>query len=187
MSLNIIATELPGVVIIEPRVFRDARGFFMETYHEKKYTEAGIRARFVQDNHSFSTKGILRGLHYQLRQAQGKLIQVVTGEIYDVAVDIRRGSPTFGKWLGVTLSERNKRQIYIPPGLAHGFYVLSETTNVMYKCTDFYNAQDEYGILWSDPALKIDWPLEGAPIISPKDEKHPRLADVLPHHLPEYK
>ncbi len=174
------------MVIIEPRVFRDARGFFMETYHEQKYAAAGIKTRFVQDNHSFSTKGILRGLHYQLRRPQGKLIQVITGEIYDVAVDLRRGSPTFGRWLGVTLSERNKRQIYIPPGFAHGFYVLSETTHVMYKCTDFYQAQDEYGILWSDPTLKIDWPLEGPPIISPKDENHPCLADMPPHHLPEY-
>ncbi len=186
MFIKVIETELPGVRIIKPRVFRDARGFFLETYHAKRYAEAGVRETFVQDNHSFSTKGILRGLHYQVRHAQGKLIQVVSGEIYDVAVDIRRGSPTFGKWVGVTLSERNKQQIYIPPGFAHGFYVVSETANVMYKCTDFYNAGDEHGILWSDPNLNIDWPLEGEPIISEKDDKHPTLQNAPAEHLPVF-
>ncbi len=186
MSVEIVATEIPEVKIVKPRVFRDARGFFMETYHRQKYAEAGLDVSFLQDNHSFSTKGILRGLHYQLKQPQGKLVQVITGEIFDVAVDIRRGSPTFGKWVGLILSEKNKWQIYIPPGFAHGFYVISETANVTYKCTDYYNAGDEYGINWGDPDIGIEWPLDVKPILSDKDQRHPLLKDAPPSQLPVY-
>ena len=145
-----------------------------------------FKESFVQGNHSFSTKGILRGLHYQLKRPQGKLVQAVSGEIFDVAVDIRKGSPTFGKWVGVTLSERNKWQIYVPPGFAHGFYVVSETANVTYKCTDFYDGKDEYGIQWSDPEIGIDWQLDVNPVLSPKDELHPALKNAPKDVLPEY-
>ncbi|MCB0263472.1 MAG: dTDP-4-dehydrorhamnose 3,5-epimerase [Calditrichaeota bacterium] len=186
MSITVEPTEIPEVLVIKPRVFRDPRGFFMETFHAEKYAEAGIRENFVQDNHSFSTKGILRGLHYQLKRPQGKLVQAVSGEIFDVAVDIRKGSPTFGKWVGVTLSERNKWQIYVPPGFAHGFYVVSETANVTYKCTDFYDGKDEYGIQWSDPEIGIDWQLDVNPVLSPKDELHPALKNAPKDVLPEY-
>jgi len=183
MTLKFIATSLAGVLIIEPEVFRDGRGFFLETFQQEKYAEGGIDKIFVQDNLSHSTRGTLRGLHYQLKHPQGKLVHVVTGEIFDVAVDIRRGSPTFGQWEGVYLSAENHRQIYVPEGFAHGFCVLSDTANVMYKCTDFYTPGDEYGILWSDPVIGIDWPLASA-ILSDKDSKNLGLGKIQENLLP---
>jgi dTDP-4-dehydrorhamnose 3,5-epimerase len=183
--MKVLPTKLAGVYIIEPQVFSDHRGFFMETYHQRRYTEAGIERIFVQDNLSQSVRGTLRGLHYQLQQAQAKLIQVIQGTIYDVAVDIRRGSPSFGQWAGIHLSDENKRQLFLPEGFAHGFCVLSETAQVLYKCSDFYAADDEGGILWSDPALAIDWPVS-EPLLSEKDRQFPCLADIAPERLPLY-
>jgi dTDP-4-dehydrorhamnose 3,5-epimerase len=179
----VIATAIPGVVVLEPKVFGDDRGYFLETWSCQKYEAAGIPAVFVQDNVSFSRKGVLRGLHYQNPHAQGKLVQVMSGEVFDVAVDIRAGSPTFGKSVGEILSEKNHRQMYIPPGLAHGFCVLSDTVLFAYKCTDTYNAAAEGGIFWNDPDLGIVWPIR-EPILSPKDEKYPRLRDVPKDRLP---
>ncbi len=178
-------TPLAGVKLIHPAVFEDPRGFFMETFHQGTYAGAGIDGPFVQDNYSHSCRGTLRGLHYQRKNAQDKLVFVVTGEIFDVAVDIRRGSPTFGRWFGARLSEENRTQIYVPKGFAHGFCVLSKTADVMYKCTDVYAPGDEYGILWSDPAIGIDWPC-AEPILSDKDQLHPRLADAPDHALFDY-
>lgn len=186
MSIIITETAIPGVLIAEPKVFKDARGFFLETYHAQKYAEKGIEKTFVQDNHSRSVKGTLRGLHYQLNRPQGKMIYTVNGEIFDVAVDIRRGSPTFGKWVGAILSGENKKQLYIPEGFAHGFYVLSESADVTYKCTDFYASGDEYGLLWSDPAINIEWPLQGSPLLSEKDSQCPSLNSIPTAHLPVY-
>ena len=183
--MKVLPTKLAGVYIIEPQVFSDHRGFFMETYHQRRYTEAGIERNFVQDNLSQSVRGTLRGLHYQLHQAQAKFIQVIQGTIYDVAVDIRRGSPSFGQWAGIHLSDENKRQLFLPEGFAHGFCVLSETAQVFYKCSDFYAADDEGGILWSDPALAIDWPVS-EPLLSEKDRQFPCLADIAPERLPLY-
>lgn len=183
MSLTVTTTSLPGVLVIEPRVFHDHRGFFLETYHQRKYLEAGITAVFVQDNLSHSRAETLRGLHYQLRRPQAKLISVLQGEIFDVAVDIRRGSPTFGQWVGVRLSAESRRQMFIPEGFAHGFCVLSETADVLYKCSDFYDPTDEYGILWSDPTIAIEWPVT-KPILSDKDRGYPTLGEIPPDHLP---
>jgi dTDP-4-dehydrorhamnose 3,5-epimerase len=180
--MNIITTSIPGVLIIEPKVFRDSRGFFMETYHQNRYRESEINRSFVQDNLSFSVKGTLRGLHFQVKRPQAKLVQVISGEIFDVAVDIRPSSPTFGKWIGVYLSDQNSRQVFIPEGFAHGFCVLSETAHFLYKCSDFYAPEDEGGILWSDPEIGIDWPV-AAPIISDKDKRYPRLSELLPDQL----
>ncbi len=173
-------TSIPDVILIEPKVFGDARGFMMETYQAQRFAEAGISANFVQDNHSGSCQGTLRGLHYQIQQAQGKLVRVVAGEVYDVAVDLRRSSPTFGKWIGMTLTAENKRQLWVPPGFGHGFYVLSEWAEFHYKVTDFYAPQWERTILWDDPALGISWPLiDGQPVLlSPKDAQGQRLADA---------
>ena len=170
--MKFIQTGLPGVLLIEPDVFRDARGFFLETFHARKYREGGIPYEFVQDNQSRSQRGTLRGLHAQLRRPQGKLVRAVKGEIFDVAVDIRKGSPTFGKWVGATLSEENFRQIFVPPGFAHGFCVLSEIAEVEYKCTDYYDKADEIGVLWSSAG--IDWPVKD-PLLSAKDAALPRL------------
>lgn len=175
--MQFLKTDLPGVILIEPKVFEDARGFFMETYHRPRFAAAGIDVEFVQDNHSLSRRGTLRGLHYQLRYPQGKLVRVVRGEIFDVAVDIRRSSPTFGKWWGVTLSEANRRQVYIPPGLAHGFCVTSEAAEVVYKCTDVYRPEDERTVLWNDPAIGVKWPVEGV-LVSEKDARGVRLAEA---------
>ncbi len=186
MSIKYTKTDLSGVLLIEPRVFKDSRGFFMETFHQKKYAEAGIDHAFIQDNYSHSTRGTLRGLHYQLEHPQAKLVYVIKGEIYDVAVDIRRGSPGFGKWTGQYLSCKNKQQIFIPEGFAHGFCVISETADVLYKATDLYKPDDEYGVLWSDPTIGIDWPVE-VPIVSDKDKQFPGLQDVPEQHLPIYK
>ena len=165
------ATSIPDIILIEPRVFGDSRGFFMETYQAKLFAEAGIQANFVQDSHSGSQKGCLRGLHYQIRQAQGKLVRVVVGAVYDVVVDLRCKSPTFKKWEGVILSAENKYQLWIPPGFAHGFYVLSDWAEFAYKVTDFYAPQWERTLIWNDPQLAIQWPLlDGQPpILSPKD------------------
>lgn len=177
MSLKFIETDIPGVMIIEPAVFNDDRGYFLETYHYKKYSEKGLDINFVQDNHSHSVKGTLRGLHYQLNHAQGKLMYAVKGEIFDVAVDIRRGSPDFGKWTGVMLSDKNKRQLYVPPGFAHGFCVLSDEADIIYKCTDFYAPDDEYGIIWNDPEIGIDWPITN-PVLSDKDSAFNTLPNI---------
>lgn len=156
--MKIRPTRIPEVLLVEPDVFGDARGFFMESWHRKKFAEAGLDVDFVQDNHSRSGRGVLRGLHYQLNRPQGKLVRVVTGAVFDVAVDIRRGSPTFGQWVGAELNERNRHMLYVPPGFAHGFCVLSDSTDFLYKCTEFYAPEYEHGILWSDPAIGIDWP-----------------------------
>jgi dTDP-4-dehydrorhamnose 3,5-epimerase len=171
-------TALPEVVVVEPDVYRDPRGLFLETYHARKYHEGGIGATFVQDNLSRSVRGILRGLHAQRRHPQGKLIRVVEGEIFDIAVDIRRGSPTFARWVGVQLSGENFRQCYVPPGFAHGFCVLSEQVVVEYKATDFYDPADEIGLIWNDPDLAIPWPVT-APILSAKDGAARRLRDLM--------
>ncbi len=180
--MRFIQTDIPGVVIIEPDVHRDPRGYFLETYHERKYAEGGIQGPFVQDNHSFSLRGTLRGLHAQRRRPQGKLVRAVEGEMFDVAVDIRRGSPTFSKWVGVTLSGENFRQFYIPPGFAHGFCVLSERVHVVYKCTDFYDREDEFGVAWNDPEIGIAWPIT-EPALSARDTTAPRL-DKIRERLP---
>ena len=176
--MKVLPTEIPGVLILEPKVFGDERGFFLETFHSKRYADAGIPGPFVQDNYSRSVKGTLRGLHFQEPQAQGKLVQVVAGAVYDVAVDIRKGSPTFGKWVGVELSSENKRQFWVPPGFAHGFCVLSESADFQYKCTALYAPENERAIIWNDPDLAIPWPLSGAPKLSAKDAAAPRLKDA---------
>ena len=166
--MKVIATEIPDVMIVQPRVFEDPRGFFMETYHQRQFAEWGITAEFVQDNHSRSSRGVLRGLHYQIEHSQGKLCRVVRGEIYDVAVDLRRSSATYGRWVGISLSEQNRRQMYVPTGFAHGFVVVSEIAELLYKCTDFYCPRHERSIRWDDPDLAIDWPVR-EPLLSPKD------------------
>jgi len=170
-------TGLADVILVEPDVHRDTRGFFLETYHREKYAAGGITAAFVQDNHSRSVRGTLRGLHAQLAKPQGKLIRVVEGEIHDVAVDIRRGSPTFGRSVGMRLSGEDFRQLWIPPGFAHGFCVVSETAHVEYKCTELYDPAHEISILWNDPDLGIAWPI-GEPVVSAKDSRAPRLRDL---------
>jgi len=173
MAMNLIETDLPGVTLIEPRAFEDARGYFMETYNERDFLAAGIDARFVQDNHSHSRHGVLRGLHYQMASPQGKLVRALHGEIFDVAVDLRRSSPHFGKWAGFVLSGANRRIAWIPPGFAHGFLVLSESVDVLYKVTALRHEPGERSLLWNDPAIGIDWPLQRlacpAPLLSPKD------------------
>ena len=173
-------TEIPDVVLIRPKVFGDARGFFLESWEERKFETGGIDARFVQDNHSRSARHTLRGLHYQIQRPQGKLVRVVTGTVFDVAVDIRRSSPTFGRWVGVTLSAENHHMLWVPPGFAHGFVVLSESADFLYRCTDFYAPQFERAIQWNDPDLQIKWPLpEGTrPVLSPKDAAAPRFRDA---------
>ena len=177
--MNFIPTLLPGVLLIEPKVFQDERGFFLESYQKKKFAEAGIPFDFVQDNHSKSCQGVLRGLHYQIRQPQGKLVRVVSGEVFDVAVDIRKHSPTFGKWFGAYLSAENKQMLWVPVGFAHGFYVTSPEAEFLYKTTDYYAPQWERTILWNDPAINIQWPLQsGAPSLSPKDVTGALLAEA---------
>jgi dTDP-4-dehydrorhamnose 3,5-epimerase len=183
--MKVTPTSLPGVLLIEPDVFTDARGEFLETHHSARYAEHGIPGPFVQDNLSRSVKGTLRGLHYQLKHAQGKLVMALTGRIFDVAVDIRKNSPAFGRWVGVELSGENRRQLYIPPGFAHGFCVVSETADVLYKCTDLYAPRDERGIVWNDPALAIAWPVT-SPLLSNKDRAYPRLAG-MDKDLPAYR
>jgi dTDP-4-dehydrorhamnose 3,5-epimerase len=169
--MKFFPTRIPEVVVIEPQLFGDHRGFFMETWQQRAFAEAGIDQTFVQDNHSRSSQGILRGLHYQIQQPQGKLVRVISGEVFDVAVDIRNGSPTFGQWVGERLSAANRLMLWVPPGFAHGFYVISPEAEFLYKCTDFYAPAHERAILWNDPTLAIDWPLVGgaAPVLSAKD------------------
>ena len=181
--MKVIPTEHPEVLLIEPDVFPDPRGFFMETFHAKKFAEAGLPTAFLQDNHSHSVRGVLRGLHYQLQHPQGKLVRVVTGEVLDVAVDIRKGSPHFGRWVSVTLSAENRQQLYVPPGFAHGYCTVSEQADFLYKCTDVYTPGDEYGIAWDDPALAIEWPQLDY-LLSDKDRENPLLSES--DHLPEY-
>jgi dTDP-4-dehydrorhamnose 3,5-epimerase len=177
--MKVIASELPDVLILEPRVFGDERGFFYESFNARAFEQAtGLHREFVQDNHSRSQRGVLRGLHYQLQQAQGKLVRVTAGEVYDVAVDIRRSSPTFGRWTGVHLSAENKRQLWLPEGFAHGFLVLSEVAEFLYKTTDYYAPEHERCIRWDDPSLAIDWPLDSAPQLSAKDQAGLSLADA---------
>jgi len=180
-----IETSLPGVYELRPVVYRDARGSFLETYHQAKFADLGINDTFLQDNHSISSRGTLRGLHYQLQHAQAKLCRVVEGEALDIAVDIRVGSPHFGKWASVLLSARQQNLIYIPAGFAHGFLAVTETVQFLYKCSDYYAPADEYGILWNDPALAIEWDSTN-PVLSQKDAKNPKLADVQRHFLPRY-
>lgn len=167
--MKVVETPLADVLLLEPRIFRDARGFFLESYNERAMAEAGIRERFVQDNHSFSTRNVLRGLHYQVRHAQGKLIRVAQGEILDVAVDLRKRSATFGRWHGVVLSGENQLMLWIPPGFAHGFRVISDGAHVLYKATDFYHPESEHTLAWNDPDVKIEWELDGEPVVSEKD------------------
>jgi dTDP-4-dehydrorhamnose 3,5-epimerase len=182
--MKVTPTNLPEVLLIEPRVFADNRGHFLETYRAGRYLESGIQKKFVQDNLSYSKKGVLRGLHYQLGHPQGKLVWVVTGVIFDVVVDIRKSSPNFGKWVNVVLDSRSYRQLYIPEGFAHGFCVTSDAAIVLYKCTDYYAPQDDWGIRWDDPTLGIDWPVV-EPILSAKDSGYPGLKDLSAEDLPE--
>ncbi len=182
--MQVTTIDIPGVLVIEPKAFRDSRGVFVETFHQQRYEEAGLRERFVQDNYSQSVRGTLRGLHYQEPHAQGKLVMVLEGAVYDVVVDIRKGSPTFGRWHALELSAQNLTQMYIPPGCAHGFCVTSERATFLYKCTDFYSPKDEKGIRWNDPRLGIAWPV-AAPILSGKDQAYRTLAE-MDHELPSY-
>jgi len=181
--MRVTPLEHPEVLLIEPDVFADARGFFMETFHADKFAQQGLPTSFLQDNHSRSVRGVLRGLHYQLHHPQGKLVRVVSGEVFDVAVDIRKGSPMFGKWVGAVLSEENQRQMYVPPGFAHGFCTVSEQADFLYKCTDLYAPGDEYGIAWDDPDLAIVWPQLDY-LLSDKDLNNPKLCDS--NNLPDY-
>jgi dTDP-4-dehydrorhamnose 3,5-epimerase len=183
--MNLIATGLPGVLLLEPTVFGDARGFFMETWQAARYHDLGMPKSFVQDNHSRSRRGVLRGLHYQLTQPQGKLVWVTRGAVFDVAVDVRRGSPNFGRWYGCVLDDVDHRQLYIPPGFAHGFCVLSDEADFFYKCTDYYHPASERGIAWDDPAIGIEWPLHDV-ALSAKDQVNPRLAEQAIENLPIY-
>lgn len=176
--MNVIPTEIPGLILIEPKAFGDARGFFFESFQRDRYRDAGITESFVQDNVSRSSRGTLRGLHYQMVQPQGKLVYVTRGEVYDVAVDMRRSSPTFGKWFGTYLNDENHRQLYVPPGFAHGFCVTSEIADFSYKCTDFYNPTHERSLLWNDPAVGITWPKLESYLLSPKDQKGVPLASA---------
>jgi dTDP-4-dehydrorhamnose 3,5-epimerase len=181
--LNLIPTNLEGVLIIEPGSFGDQRGYFMEIYQKQRYQAAGIGVEFVQDNISFSRQNTLRGLHFQHPRGQAKLVQVLTGKIFDVAVDIRRDSPTFGQWTGAVLSEDNHRQLFVPQGCAHGFCVLSETAHFQYKCSDYYSPQDEGGILWNDPVIGIQWPIK-QPLLSDRDQRFPLLRHIPVDRLP---
>ena len=182
--MNIIKTPLDGVIVFEPRVFADDRGFFLETWSKERYEQAGINADFVQDNISFSTKGTLRGLHFQYPNTQGKLVQVLSGSVYDVAVDIRADSPDKGKWFGIELNAEKHNQMYIAPGFAHGFYVLSETALFSYKCTDYYSPKCEGGIIWNDPQIAVNWPCTAGPVLSDKDVKYGLLSDFPEDKLP---
>ena len=180
-------TEIADVILIKPRVFGDERGFFMETYRESLFAEHGISTRFVQDNCSKSSKAILRGLHYQIENPQAKLVSVMEGEVFDVAVDVRKGSPTFGKWVGRRLSAENKHMLFIPEGFAHGFYVMSESTLFTYKCSDYWNKDGERGLIWNDPSVGIEWPgMNAEPILSEKDAANPALGDIPDVDLPAY-
>jgi dTDP-4-dehydrorhamnose 3,5-epimerase len=183
--MEVIQARLDGVLVIEPRVFNDPRGYFFETYQAERYKESGIACDFVQDNLSYSAMGTLRGLHYQYPRDQAKLVSVVKGKVLDVVVDIRKGSPTFGQWESVTLSEDNHRQLFVPEGFAHGFCVLSDDAIFVYKCSDFYSPNTEHGVVWNDPLIGIQWPLE-KPLLSEKDACYPQLKDVAAEELPTY-
>ena len=188
--MNIIPTNLPGVIVIEPKVYVDKRGFFLETFREDVLLQAGINVHFVQDNHTRSSQGVLRGLHYQMTQTQGKLVRVATGSVFDVVVDVRSGSPTFGQWFGTELNEDNIKMIYVPPGFAHGFVVLSETADFIYKCTDYYHPESEQGIAWDDPDLNIDWSVAEIAekiSLSDKDKQNVKLKDQPAEKLPAYR
>jgi len=183
LPLTVTELALPGVLLLAPRVFRDERGFFLETFQQERYATHGLDAAFVQENHSRSRRGILRGLHFQRQRPQGKLVRVARGVVYDVAVDLRVGSPTFGQHVSATLSDEDHRQLWLPPGIAHGFCVLSDVADVLYSCTEFYDAADEGGIRWDDPDIGIAWPVE-APTLSARDAALPRLRDLSPEELP---
>ena len=188
--MNIITTNLPSVIVIEPKVYVDKRGFFLETFREDVLLQAGINAHFVQDNHTRSSQGVLRGLHYQMTQTQGKLVRVAAGSVFDVVVDVRSSSPTFGQWYGTELNEDNIKMIYVPPGFAHGFVVLSETADFIYKCTDYYHPESEQGIAWDDPDLNIDWSIAEIAekiSLSDKDKQNVKLKDQPAEKLPAYK
>ncbi len=187
MNLNVIETEIPGALIVEPKVFGDARGWFMESWHVERYAGLGIPERMVQDNQAYSGHGILRGLHVQWPYPQGKLVQVLSGEVFDVAVDIRRGSPWFGRWVGVTLSGENRRQFWVPPGFAHGYVVTGPNALFTYKCTDFYHPETEFGLRWDDPDIGIAWPLDGEPVLFDKDRRGSLLRDIPADRLPLYR
>jgi dTDP-4-dehydrorhamnose 3,5-epimerase len=176
--MRAMETGLPGVLLMEPKVFGDSRGFFMESWNRKTFTDLGLDLDFVQDNHSRSSQGVLRGLHYQLNQPQGKLVRVVSGAVFDVAVDLRRSSPHFGRWVGYELSAENHRMLWIPPGFGHGFLVLSESADFLYKTTAYYAPEWDRGVRWNDPAIGIQWPLEGSPLLSAKDQIQPLLKDA---------
>jgi dTDP-4-dehydrorhamnose 3,5-epimerase len=182
--MNVIVTELGGVLVLEPKVFADARGFFVETWSRERYAAAGIACDFVQDNLSLSAQGTLRGLHFQHPRDQGKLVQILSGAVFDVAVDVRSDSPTFGRWVGIELSAAKHNQVYIPPGFAHGFYVTTESALFSYKCTDYYSPQTESGILWNDPDIGIEWPVRESPVLSDKDRRYGRLRDLPKERLP---
>ncbi len=178
--MEFVRTDIPEVILIRPKVFGDTRGYFLETWQKTRFAEAGVGVDFVQDNHSHSARGVLRGLHYQIRQPQGKLVRVVTGSVFDVAVDVRRSSPTFGRWVGYELSAQNHQMLWVPPGFAHGYLVLSESADFLYRCTDFYAPQSERAIRWDDADLGVRWPLPGgtAPVLSGKDSAAPRFRDA---------
>lgn len=176
--MEVVKTEIDGVLLIKPKIFGDSRGFFVETWQKHRYEECGIDLGFVQDNHSRSTKKILRGLHFQKEHPQGKLVMVSYGEVFDVAVDLRKNSPTYGKWTGAILTAENQHQLWLPPGMAHGFVVLSDIAHFHYKCTDFYHPNDEGSIRWNDPDIGIDWPIDFIPILSDKDERAPFLREI---------
>lgn len=179
MSMHVIPTALPEVLIIEPKVFGDERGFFLESFNKKSFEAAtGLRREFVQDNHSRSERNVLRGLHYQIKHPQGKLLRVVTGEVFDVAVDLRRNSPNFGKWVGVTLSAENRRQLWVPEGFAHGFVVISESAEFLYKTTDYWHPEHERSLHWNDPSLSIQWPITAAPVVSAKDSEGKTFKEI---------
>lgn len=181
-----VDTELPGVCVLEPKVFGDARGFFMESWNRRTFAELGIACEFVQDNHSRSRGGVLRGLHYQIARAQDKLVRVIAGAVYDVAADIRRGSPTFGRWYGCELSAENRRMLFVPKGFAHGFYVLGDGAEFCYKVSDYYAPEAERGVIWNDADLAVDWPVDGEPQLSDKDRAAPALAAIAEADLPAY-
>lgn len=184
--MDVQETSLPGVLLITPKVFGDQRGFFQETFSQSRYERNGIVKPFIQDNHSRSEKGVLRGLHYQLRNPQGKLVTVIRGAVYDVAVDIRVGSPTYKKWYGVELNDTNHYQLYVPPGFAHGFVVISDVVDFIYKCTEYYDPKDEQGIIWNDPEIGVEWPIE-TPRMSQKDQINPTLKELARQNaLPLY-
>jgi len=184
--MNLIATTIPEVLLIEPKVFTDSRGFFLESWQQQRYATHGIPGPFVQDNLAASERGVLRGLHIQNPNAQGKLVQVIVGQVFDVAIDIRLGSPWFGKWVGVNLDDVNKRQFWVPPGFAHGYYVMSERAIFSYKCTELYYPQYEFSLRWDDPQIAIEWPFAGTPLLSTKDQTAVFLKDLDTKRLPIY-